>query len=93
MCALPNNETQELAVLPGDGKADATLTFQSGLANVTALRGDYLNSVMGVGGSGAVLVRMPPALGRSSGAARLLLAALRVSGRLLALVPCACCAS
>lgn len=56
-CVAPpigGNNTQPLSVFPGAGLPDATLTFSGGLANVTVQRGDYLNSVQGVGGNGPV---------------------------------------
>lgn len=51
-CALP-----ALQVFPGQGPPDASLNFTSGLKNVTVRLGQYLDSLMGVGGSGPTVVR------------------------------------
>lgn len=51
-CALPASQ-----VFPGQGPHDASLNFTSGVKNVTVRLGQYLDSFMGMGGSGPTVVR------------------------------------
>lgn len=42
-----------LQVFPGEGLPDLTRNFTGGLANLTALVGQYLDNLAGLGGTGS----------------------------------------
>jgi hypothetical protein len=58
-CSGAGNTTIELAIMPGQGEPDSTQSFANGLTAIPLKYGSpmgFLDSILGVGGSGATVV-------------------------------------